>query len=175
MRMFIAADLPESVCMALAETSAQLREAVSGRFVSPDSFHITLAFLGDVFAGDVSHAACALQRACASCEPFEVSLADFGTFGKRSKATLWQGFDRCDELCNLADQVRGCLRGNGISFDDKKFLPHVTLMRGADLSGGQLPMPQRAQGAVTRVCLYRSDLSGPHPVYEAWETVELQA
>ena len=173
MRMFIAADLPEPVLVALAETSARLREVVHGRFVSPDSFHITLAFLGDVRTGDVARAADALERACAGRAPLPVSLGDFGTFGKRSKATLWQGLAHGDELMELAEQVRGCLRVNDIPFDDKKFLPHVTLMRAADLTAGVLPAPMRAHGRVTRVCLYRSDLSGPHPVYEAWESVEL--
>ena len=46
MRLFIAAELPENLLEALAETSARLRDTVKGRYVAPDSFHLTLAFLG---------------------------------------------------------------------------------------------------------------------------------
>jgi 2'-5' RNA ligase len=48
-------------------------------------------------------------------------------------------------------------------------------MRAADLSAGTLPMPQVAKGAIETVTLYRSDLSGERPRYEALHVVRLQA
>ena len=48
MRVFVAAELPDEMYDALCETSALLRASVRGRYVAPDSFHVTLAFLGNV-------------------------------------------------------------------------------------------------------------------------------
>ena len=173
MRLFIAAELPENVLEALAETSALLRGNVRGRYVAPDSFHVTLAFLGDVASERVSALADALDASCRGFDAFPVSLGPLGSFGRRNSATLWQGFDDPGDLPQLADAVRSGLRSCGFTFDDKKFLPHVTLMRKADLTRGTLPMPSVANGMLETVSLFSSDLSGARPVYEPLCTCEL--
>lgn len=175
MRLFVAAGLPDEMLDALAETSALLRGCVRGRYVSPDSLHVTLAFLGEVEGFRVDGACGALDRACAPFAPFTASLGDLGCFGKRAKATLWQGFRKAGSLPELAQSVRGELRTEGLSFDEKKFLPHITLMRAADLTTGDLPMPQLAEGTVSSVVLFRSDLSGARPAYEPIHVVSLGA
>lgn len=166
MRTFVAVELPDELCEALAETSALLRGSVQGRYVAPDSFHVTLAFLGEVNACRIDDACNALERGCSGFAPFVVSLGDFGCFGKRSKATLWQGFHDGGALPDLARSVRGELCEADFSFDEKPFLPHVTLMRAADVADGHLPMPTCASGEVAAVTLFRSDLSGARPAYE---------
>ena len=50
--------------------------------------------------------------------------------------------------------------------DAKKFIAHVTLMRSANISSGNLPTPVGARGDVDSIVLFHSDLSGPRPVYE---------
>ena len=166
MRLFVAAELPAEICEALSETSALLRGCVRGRYVAPNSFHVTLAFLGEVGGSRVDGACFALERGCSGFSSFTVALGDFGCFGKRSKATLWQGFGDAGALPEIARGVRDALRGEGFSFDEKTFLPHVTLMRAANLTEGALPMPTLAAGTVSRITLFRSDLSGKRPVYE---------
>ena len=173
MRLFVAAELPDEVLEALAETSAVLRDCVKGRYVAPDSFHITLAFLGEVAQERVDAAADALDAACRGFNSFDVTLGELGSFGKRSSATLWQGFFDSGNLADLADTVRRELKARGFSFDEKNFKAHVTLMRKADLTRGELPMPSIAGGTVEHVTLFRSDLSGSRPVYEPLHTVEL--
>lgn len=174
MRLFIAAELPEAVIEALAESSALLRGCVRGRYVAPDSFHVTLAFLGEVESSRIDDATCALERGCCGFAPFNVVLGEFGSFGRRSSATLWQGFADCGPLPKLAQSVRGELKQLGFAFDEKAFLPHITLMRAADLSRGELPSPAIAEGAVDAVTLFRSELSGKRPVYEPLHTQVLR-
>lgn len=173
MRLFIAVELPEPVMQALSETSAALRESVHGRYVGSDSFHVTLAFLGKVEAARVSDAERALEKACAGCEAFPIALGELGRFGKRSKATLWQGFRDESGFAPLARAVRAELGSEGFTFDDKPFRAHVTLMRAADLTTGMLPAPAIERGMVDTVTLFRSDLSGPRPVYEPLDRVSL--
>lgn len=166
MRLFVAADI-EGAKEALAETSALLRDSVRGRFVAPDSLHVTLAFLGEVEAWRIDEALEAVNATnrALTC-PFTVELGDFGRFGKASCATLWQGFRDAGELPTLAADVRRELRERGFSFDDKRFVPHITLMRKADISSGTLPSPRCAIATVSGASLYRSDLSGSRPRYE---------
>ncbi len=165
-RLFVAAEMA-GADEALAETSALLRDCVHGRFVAPDSLHVTLAFIGEVEAWRVDDALEAVDEANKLLEgPFPVALGDFGSFGKRSCATLWQGFSETGELDSLANNVRHCLRERGFSLDEKRFLPHITLMRKADLTNGALPAPIHARAIIAGATLYRSDLSGARPRYE---------
>lgn len=173
MRLFIAAELPHEMVEALAETSALLRGSVRGRYVAPDSFHVTLAFLGDVEAPRAERAAEALEGGCQNITPFDVELGELGRFGRRAKATLWQGFRDAGELPHLAEAIRAELALRTLPFDDKTFLPHVTLMRAADLTGGALPMPALATGRIEVVTLFRSDLSGERPAYEPIHSLAL--
>jgi len=173
MRVFIAAELPEQMLEALAETSASLRGSVPGRYVGPDLFHVTLAFLGEVETYRVADVQVALETACEGHAAFASSLAALGSFGRKSRATLWQGFSDSGEFAALAHDVRAALSGEGFVFDEKRFIPHVTLMRNADLSAGVLPMPYVSDGVVDTVTLFRSDLSGKRPVYEPLHQVKL--
>ncbi len=173
MRLFIATELPGEVAEALAETSAMLRGCMRGRYVAPDSFHVTLAFLGDVETARVDDAIDALEEGCRGAQPINVSLGELGSFGRRSKATLWQGFREASQLQDLAQSVRTALRQRDLPYDDKPFRAHVTLMRAADLSKGALPSPALAEGRIDHITLFKSDLSGPRPVYEALHTVKL--
>ena len=174
MRLFVAAELPQQVIEALSETSASLRDAVRGRYVGSDLFHVTLAFLGEVPASRVGEVEGLLRMACASHRPFTATLGPLGSFGRSRRAVLWQGFDRGrDEFDSLAADVRRRLADGGFTFDTKGFLPHVTLMRDANVSAGVLPVPVVDTGTIDTVTLFSSDLSGPRPRYEACARVEL--
>ena len=173
MRLFIAAELPEEVLDALVETQAALRDTVRGRYTAPDSLHLTLAFLGEVPAARLDEVASALERGCAGHGPVEVRLGALGSFGRRRSAVLWQGLTGGPELASLAADVRGALEDAGLTFDEKPFLAHITLMRAADLSRGELPMPGMARGMLDTVTLFKSDLSGARPIYEPLHVVSL--
>lgn len=173
MRLFIAAELPEEMREALAETSALLRASLRGRFVAPDSFHVTLAFLGDVDPWRIDDAADAIDDACRGLHATVCTFGDLGSFGRRSSATLWQGFSEPGVLPTVAQKVRDELIRRDFDFDAKKFLPHITLMRAVNLSTGTLPSPCQASGLIDQITLFHSDLSGPRPLYEPLHTVEL--
>ncbi|MBR3235437.1 MAG: RNA 2',3'-cyclic phosphodiesterase [Atopobiaceae bacterium] len=175
MRLFVATELSEPLFEALCETSCSLRDCVRGRFVAPDSFHVTLAFLGEVPQAQVVLAQEALDEACELQPPIEVALGALGSFGRPRKSTLWQGFARgVDELGGLAGDVREALLTRGLTYDSAAFVPHVTLMRAADVTSGLLPMPTVAKGSIDTVTLFRSDLSGERPRYEPLHRVRLQ-
>lgn len=165
MRMFIAACLPKTMLDALAETSALLRDTIRGRYAAIDSLHVTLAFLGDVRAASIPDLQLVLDDACGDSPQFEVALGELGSFGKSTRATLWQGFDDDGRFGSLAHDIRGALTSEGFTFDNRGFRAHVTLMRNADLSSGVLPAPVIERGVVDTVTLFQSDLSGDRPCY----------
>lgn len=172
MRLFVAAELPDALLDALSETSALLRGQVRGRFVGPDLFHVTLAFLGEVPAAQADNVARLVAASCSDAAPFSTTLAALGTFGRPSSAVLWQGFDEGrKEWSQLSSDVRSSLRDGGYAFDTKGFIPHVTLMRKADVTHGRLPMPVVERGEVQTVSLFMSDLSGVRPRYSAIERI----
>ena len=174
MRLFVAAELPAEMLEALSETSAALRSTVRGRYVAPDRFHVTLAFLGEVPGSLVADVISAVEQGCEGHASMYASLGALGSFGRARSATLWQSINTGDSLPALARDVRESLRVKGFSMDEKSFLAHVTLMRAADLSQAVLPMPVVEKGAINTVTVFKSDLSGPHPVYTPLERILLE-
>ena len=179
MRLFIAAELPEPLLEALAETQALLRDTIRGRYVGSDLFHVTIAFLGEVEVGRIPRVVSALENGCLGKQPFETRLSHLGSFGKPRTCTLWQGFDSSlkasPQWAALAKDIRAQLSQAGFTYDEKPFVPHVTLMRNANIEKqSSLPMPVSSMGTVSDITLFKSDLSGKFPVYEPLETVYLK-
>ena len=174
MRLFIAADLPPEVMESLAATQSELRSTVRGRYCAPDSFHVTLAFLGETPAACIPTTIDAMERACARHSAIEAHLGQLGHFGKAHDATLWQGFTEPAPFENLARDVRRELTAAGLAFDTKPPKAHVTLMRRADLSCGIVPMPAPGSGRVDAVTLYQSELSPSGPRYTPLHTTVLR-
>ncbi|MBQ9058553.1 MAG: RNA 2',3'-cyclic phosphodiesterase [Atopobiaceae bacterium] len=166
MRLFIAANLDQRLCEALAETSANLRSAIRGRYVSPDSFHVTLAFLGECRAEDVNRLEDLLDATAQDFCAISVQLAALGSFGREHAGVLWQGFEPSRELSKLAHELRSRLSEEGFSYDEKSFLPHVTLMRKAQLKGSVLPAACYEAGNIASISLMRSHLGEARAVYE---------
>lgn len=174
MRLFVAAELPGKLYEALCENSAVLRDQVRGRYVSPDSFHMTLAFLGDVPAERVDDACAAIDEGCALQPPVRVTLGPLGSFGRGRRKTLWQGLSLgVDEMGGLAGDIRECLVAHGLTYDAAAFVPHITLMRSADLTVALLPPVQTATDTIDTVTLFRSHLGSERAVYEPLYSVRL--
>ena len=48
MRTFIALELPQTYCAETEALANQLSTTVQGRFLKQDTYHLTLAFLGEI-------------------------------------------------------------------------------------------------------------------------------
>jgi|GEM_PF-4318687 len=131
MRLFVAAELPPATATVLTEQLHALARAVDGRFVAPDSLHLTLAFLGEVAPERIDDIAAAMTEACAGVSPIPLAMAELGVFGRRGRRgqTLWQGFEASPALEELDQHLREQLRRRDIAYDEKPFAAHVTLAR----------------------------------------------
>ena len=174
MRAFMALELPEAFADEVAGISRALAASVEGRFVSAENHHLTLAFLGEVGEAEARSAMAALDEACAGTGPVGLRATGLGTFGRASDATLWLGIEKDPQLMALAERVRSELSTRGLAYDEKDFLPHVTLARRARMPRGALgdlafPQPDEA----TRVTIFRSILGPDGARYKPLYTVEL--
>lgn len=175
MRAFIALELPTDFHDDVAALARQLSECVKGRFLRPETYHLTLAFLGDIDDAQRSLAMDAIDAATAGLPQIPLSSDGLGKFGRPTDATLWLGVRSCQELTTLAQRMREELTARSISFDQKPFRAHITLARRARLPKGQLPalaFPRDAQAFT--ITLFKSELSHEGATYKPLYTVELQ-
>ncbi|MFJ5608603.1 RNA 2',3'-cyclic phosphodiesterase [Streptomyces sp. NPDC093221] len=131
MRLFVALLPPPSVADELADAVGPLRrlpDASALRWTARESWHFTLAFLGEVADPVRPELAERLGRAAARHEPCALRLSGGGRFGDRA---LWAGADGdLTGLAALAGSVRDAARRAGAPPDaEHAFRPHLTLAR----------------------------------------------
>ncbi len=171
MRAFVAIPVPEDIRERLEALQSDLPV---GRLADPETFHVTLAFLGDESVERIEAAHEALENLAAA--PFSLRIDGLGTFGGGAPKTLFAAIAPSEPLDTLQRKVRSLLHGAGIMPDRARFRPHVTLARFRPGSGieaalarfltrhasfGSAPFP------VTEVVLYRSHLTGDGAIHDA--------
>lgn len=174
MRTFIALELPADFADEVAAVARRLSASLEGRFLDRSTYHLTLAFLGDIDDAEASRAMDALDAACAGVAAVPLAPDGLGKFGRPTDATLWLGVAPDTALMSLAERVREELAARDVPFDPKPFRPHVTLGRRVRIPKKSLPalafpLPARAHA----VTLFKSTLSRDGAEYKPLYTVEL--
>ncbi|MHA6762426.1 RNA 2',3'-cyclic phosphodiesterase [Streptacidiphilus sp. PAMC 29251] len=142
MRLFAAVVPPQAAIkeLAAAVTSLQaLPQAAALRWTAKPTWHLTLAFLGQVDAADLDALGGRLAAAAATVDRApELRLAGGGRFGERALWADVRGDVR--PLGRLAEEVADAARATGIAVDERPFRAHLTLARsGASRAGGPAP------------------------------------
>lgn len=131
MRLFVAIDLPAETKLRVAAALAPLRATLPrARWVRPERFHLTLAFLGETGTELQSRVVRRLGEKLEQGERFAGKFASLGTFPSAGLVrVLWIGFEprRCFE--RLASFVREGIAAAGGHFDAKPCRPHLTIAR----------------------------------------------
>lgn len=175
MRSFIALELPDSMVGEVQALARQLRSAVPGRFMKPGTYHLTLAFLGEVDEAGARRAMEALDDACRGLGSVPLRPEGLGSFGRTSDATLWLGIAPTPELMKLARAARTALDARGIGYDAKPFKPHITLARRARLGQGELVgLVFPGEARASRATLFKSTLSPDGTRYKPLHSVRLE-
>ena len=173
MRLFFAVDLPDQVRHELAVVQNALKPLTdSARWVSTDSIHITLKFLGEVpekVVDDIDTALAGL-----SWKPFTVTVHGVGFFpGNRSPRVFWAGME-APTMQDLAEELDSRMGRIGFDQEKRAFRPHITLARARDsridsaLVTGASQYEDHAFGSFTadRIFLFKSTLSPSGSVYK---------
>jgi RNA 2',3'-cyclic 3'-phosphodiesterase len=125
MRLFVALPLPDNVRRQVATLCSGLPGA---RWVSPDSMHITLRFLGELAGSEIDDVDAAL--AGISAPRFSLRLGGVGHFGSgRQLRSVWAGAAREPGLMHLRDKVESAAVRAGLEPQGQRYQPHVTLTR----------------------------------------------
>lgn len=176
-RIFLAVPLSDRARGAL---SAALREhgPLPGKPVPPESWHLTLRFLGDTPAAARERLREEVVRAPLGA-PFAIRFGRYGAFPRAARATvLWLGVEEGEEpLRALAAEIEAAARRAGFPAESRPFRPHLTLSRirtpeNASALLDRLP-PFPEPMPVSEVVLYRSHLGRGPARYEALESFAL--
>lgn len=124
-RLFVALALPPEVQEQLLELCHGLPGA---RWLLTAPFHLTLAFLGEVDGPVVRRVEEGLYGVRA--DPFELAVAGVGHFPPRGEPrVLWAGVAPKEPVQTLRDAVHRRLKKVGVSAEQRRFAPHITLAR----------------------------------------------
>lgn len=157
MRVFVAIQISDEMRKALITAMHELKKAgLKGSYTPAQNLHMTLCFIGEV--DNVQPICRALEQIRFS--PFRLTLSDLGNF----KNLLWIGAKGGQKLAALVKELRKTLIDAGISFDDKDFVPHITLIRKM-IGNPPAFSVQKADMMVSKISLMRSEQKEGKAVY----------
>jgi 2'-5' RNA ligase len=180
MRLFIAADVPESVREALAAEQKRISTALAGpgsslKWVRPEHAHLTLVFIGNVEDARAPSVVDAIG-ADIDIPPFDAVFEGAGVFPPRgAPRVLWIGVGSgARELIDVQRVLAGRVAALGLPVEERTFHPHLTLARWRESrsSDRERAMAAAPRGVVARAhvdgaTLYQSRLSPAGPTYTA--------
>lgn len=138
MRVFVGLDIPDEIRAAIARYMDGLRNfAPEVRWVKPESFHVTLKFIGEQSIEQVER----IKReiAIVKSAPFEIGFRETGFFpNAKSPRVFWVGIHAGPELRQLAGSVDEAVSRAGVAREKNEYKPHLTLSR----SGSGRPHPK---------------------------------
>lgn len=176
MRAFVALELPQAFASDIAALSRQLKHAVEGRFLAAETYHLTLAFLGEATEAGIASAIEAIETACTNAAAIPLRSDGLRKFGRASDATLWLGIAATPDLMRLAETVREELGARGVDYDDKPFKPHITLARRVRIPRTDLPtLAFPLNDEASAVTLFKSALARDGATYKPLYTARLDA
>lgn len=162
----------------LASTGAQVK------WVSPESMHITLLFLGEVDDRDLP-AVCKAIEKCAKREPaFPMRVSGVGAFPTiRRPKVIWGGItDGVAPLRRLYESLEAkLLELNLFRREERGYTPHLTVGRVRGEDGGQTLVPELTKllaweggrTQVSEVLLFSSEQTREGPEYSVLARCEL--
>lgn len=128
MRLFIAVCFSERYRQAVDEIGAALAaEARYARRTLPENYHLTLVFLGE----QTDTAPIAEVMDGVRGEPFTLKSGGVGCFRRAGGDTYWLGLAEQPLLRSIQSQLTAGLKARGYRLEDRRFRPHLTLLREA--------------------------------------------
>ena len=179
MRVFVGLAPDNTFLENLFKNIAPLKEEFPEfRWLSEDTLHITLAFIGEIQAGILPQIIKASGIA-AGCKKIPAVTGKLRTLpGGKSPNVLALEIDRGgNEIASLASGIACNLEAHGVVFDgnrNRKFLPHITIARRIN---GKIPANEIhlnvTKGVFGTVNVYESKLSKHGACYSALASFQL--
>ena len=134
LRSFIAVEIDQPTHQALSELQERLIRRVPRDFVkwvSTDSIHLTLKFLGETRISMLEKVEKGIEKAIQGIAPFEFRVGGIGCFPNcKRPRVVWVGVeDESGELSRLQRRVESEMERLGWEPEKRPFSPHLTLGR----------------------------------------------
>ncbi len=144
MRLFVAVPLSLQAEKSVAKLLKKLKEKHWWvRWQTPEQLHLTLAFLGEKDAFELEKIKKCLRSFKPSLAAFRVAFKGLGCFPNYFfPKVIWLGLKGdLKSLASLQKGLQNQLEKEGFKFEQKPFLPHLTLGR----IKKECPLPQRQE------------------------------
>ena len=185
MRLFIALNLPAKQRKKIHKAAEPLRQnELPVRWLDPETYHLTLKFLGEVRPESLPAIEGVMTRIAESTSAFSLELGGFGAFPTiRRPRVLWMGVEPTPALRCLKQDIEWGLADHGYARETRAFHPHITLGRVESENGAgafrgldQLAASLDYSGTfdVDRVDLMRSHLSKQGARYTVLQSAQLR-
>jgi 2'-5' RNA ligase len=183
-RLFLAINLPDETRRAIAEALAPLRDAAPRvAWVRAELLHVTMKFIGERDAGDVTALQTAAASAARTAGVLDLTLVDAGAFPNfRRPRVVWLDMRPPEPLVTLAMRTDEALATAGVPREERAFRPHLTVGRvKSELTRMEALALERAAGQVhasfavrvTTIDLMWSALSHGGPSYTRLAAIPL--
>ncbi len=169
-RLFFALWPDAAVARRLAAVAQRAHAVCGGRPLRREDLHLTLAFLGTVPGEQL--AAVRAVAAGIECGSFRLELDRLAC--KRRQGMVWTACaTKPAPLADLVDALQHGLRSIGCALEERRFAPHVTLLRKAQAVAA-LPSLQPVAWSVLDFALAESQLAASGATYTLIERWRLQ-
>jgi 2'-5' RNA ligase len=179
MRLFVGLALSAAAKQRMEGLTLRLRAAEDGlRWTSPEQWHITLVFLGEVQDQERGLLVRELGKLRAAATP--VVVEGLGTFERAG--ILYAAVEVGAALLSLQQAVGAAVKASGLAVEERAYRPHITLARSRNRSGLRTlrelhPVLERQRLRVEWVAeeflLYASELSPAGSRYRVEQRVRL--
>jgi RNA 2',3'-cyclic 3'-phosphodiesterase len=123
-RLFTGVEIPSDIGQALG----MLRGGLPGaRWITPDNYHLTLRFIGDV--DDLIAQEVALMLGRVRRDAFTLHLEGLTSFGGRRPRAVVATVAPAQPLLEVQAEHERLMQRIGLEPEGRKYLPHVTLAR----------------------------------------------
>ncbi len=159
---------------------ARLNPSVDIRWVKPENYHLTIAFLGNQTLPLISNLQDALAEPCQSVPAGEVEVTGWSQFPDAKSPIVAALIEKNSTLATLYQVCWQVLQTFGFDQPERTFKPHITVGRMPKTGRGKtLEFPVCLQGLreamrVDRLIIYQSELSGSAPHYKALHSLALE-
>jgi len=153
MRLFVGIDIDQQIRERIAKFVEGVRNfAPDVRWVGPETFHITLKFLGETNKTEE------IKRALAEAKgsPVMISFRETGYFpSHKSGRVFWAGIQADENLVPLQRAIDQATQALGFELEKGPYRPHLTLAR----AGSGRPSRMRGDSANNNFQLLQKKLS----------------
>lgn len=130
-RCFIALEVSEALRARMVELQAIVRRSDAQlRLPRPEDLHLTLVFLGETRASELTELTGLMDGVAQFQSPFRWVAAGVDTFGPPGRPrVIWVGVHNCKPLIRLQQMLVDGVTRLGHPLEARAFVPHLTLAR----------------------------------------------